>query len=240
MYEFSSRVRYSEVSGDGKLSTVALINYLQDCGAFHSEDAGFGLKWLTAHGNGWFVTTYQIRIDSLPELGEEIRIATYPTSMKGMIGERYFTIRSADNSVTYARAKSIWVLMDLAAAKPARVHAGMAEAYVLGEPPTDEDWGPRKIHPAERLLECYDFVVSPTYLDSNSHMNNAYYIEAAKDALPCDYDIAEIRIEYRKPAKLGERVHVFYGEHQDAASVVLKNDDGETYSVSEFRSRQSC
>ena len=36
MYEMKSRVRYSEVGADRKLTLISLIDYLQDCATFHS------------------------------------------------------------------------------------------------------------------------------------------------------------------------------------------------------------
>ena len=38
MYEFNSRVRYSEIDHHGTLTLPALINYFQDCSTFQSED----------------------------------------------------------------------------------------------------------------------------------------------------------------------------------------------------------
>ena len=34
MYSFDSRVRYSEVDEDRKLSLTGVINYMQDCSTF--------------------------------------------------------------------------------------------------------------------------------------------------------------------------------------------------------------
>ena len=38
MYTFDSRVRYSETDEEGNLSVVGIMNYLQDCSTFQSED----------------------------------------------------------------------------------------------------------------------------------------------------------------------------------------------------------
>ena len=40
MYTFTSRVRFSETDENGKLSLAGIMNYLQDCRVFHSEDVG--------------------------------------------------------------------------------------------------------------------------------------------------------------------------------------------------------
>ena len=43
MYSFDSRVRYSEVDEDRKLSLTGVINYMQDCSTFQSEDLNMGI-----------------------------------------------------------------------------------------------------------------------------------------------------------------------------------------------------
>ena len=48
MYEFNSRVRYSEIDHHGTLTLPALINYFQDCSTFQSEDVGLGTEVLKA------------------------------------------------------------------------------------------------------------------------------------------------------------------------------------------------
>ena len=46
MYQFKSRVRYSETGVDARLSLVGIMNYMQDCSTFQSEDCGVGLAYL--------------------------------------------------------------------------------------------------------------------------------------------------------------------------------------------------
>ena len=60
MYEFDSRVRYSEVDHHGTMTVPALINYFQDCSTFQSEDLGIGTTVLkespagnTRYTNQW-------------------------------------------------------------------------------------------------------------------------------------------------------------------------------------------
>ena len=46
MYEFNSRVRYSEIDHHGTLTLPALINYFQDCSTFQSELLNNGVERL--------------------------------------------------------------------------------------------------------------------------------------------------------------------------------------------------
>ena len=40
MYTFDSRIRYSEVGEDKRLTLISLVDYFQDCSTFQSEDLG--------------------------------------------------------------------------------------------------------------------------------------------------------------------------------------------------------
>ena len=69
---FRSRVRYSEIDEDGKLTLPAILNYFQDCCTFHSEDVGLGMKKLRKIHRGWVLSSWQIIVERYPEHGEEL------------------------------------------------------------------------------------------------------------------------------------------------------------------------
>ena len=51
-----------------------------------------------------------------------------------------------------------------------------------------------------------EIVVPQFFIDSNHHMNNEKYVMLAQQLLPNDFEISELRVEYRKEAKLGDTV----------------------------------
>ena len=60
MYEFDSRVRYSEVDHHGTMPVPALINYFQDCSTFQSEDLGIGTTVLKEEKRAWLLSYWQV------------------------------------------------------------------------------------------------------------------------------------------------------------------------------------
>ena len=132
MYQFDSRVRYSETDEQGKLSLTGIINYLQDCSTFQSEDIGLGVQYLKDNHRAWWLSSWQIVIDRYPRLGEEIVISTWPYDFKGIYGYRNFTIQ--DKSGTYlVRANSVWFFFDTEAGRPVRVREENVRGYGSGE-----------------------------------------------------------------------------------------------------------
>ena len=111
MYQTQGRVAFSQINERGYLSMVGILDYLQDCCTFHSEDVGFRVEDLVRAHRGWFVTSWQIKVHDLPKHGEYITVRTIPTQARGMIGERFFTIDAAEGDHCYIEAKSLWVFV---------------------------------------------------------------------------------------------------------------------------------
>ena len=56
VYDFTSRVRYSETDADAKLSLTGIMNYFQDCSTFHSEDSGVGVSYYEREKKAWLLS----------------------------------------------------------------------------------------------------------------------------------------------------------------------------------------
>lgn len=60
MYAFESKVRYSEVGEDTRMTLYSVLNYFQDCSVFHSESVGRGTAVQEELGRAWVLTGWQI------------------------------------------------------------------------------------------------------------------------------------------------------------------------------------
>lgn len=198
MYEFESRVRYSETDTKGQLTWLALMDYFQDCSVFHSEAVGLGVDvWTNTH-RAWILSSWQICADELPHLGEAVRTQTWAYGMKGFYGYRNFSMNRPDGT-RLAYANSVWVLMDTQKGVPARVTDAIAEAYGL-EPQLPMQCSARKIELPSGYEEREPLVVPSYFIDSNHHMNNSRYVQVAMEYVPEAFAIREIRVEYKKAA----------------------------------------
>ena len=231
-YQFESRVRYSEVGEDQRLTLPGVIDYFQDCSTFHSEDLGVGLEKLTARGKAWILASWQIQIERLPVLGEKIVIQTWPYNFKGFYGERNFRILD-DKGQTLASAASMWIYLDVASKRPSRVDEDIQNAYVLEEPLA---LGPisRKIPMPAGSVKKDSFSVMRSHLDTNHHVNNGQYIVMAEEYLPEGFQVKQIRVEYRKSAVLHDVIVPFVHEEADQCTISLCDIDEKPYAVIEF------
>lgn len=236
MYQFDSRVRYSETDEHGKLSLTGIINYLQDCSTFQSEDIGLGVSYLKANHRAWWLSSWQIVIDRYPKLGEEIVISTWPYDFKGIYGYRNFTIQ--DKSGNYlVRANSVWFFFDTEAARPVRVREEDVRGYGDGEEKLAMDYAPRRISVPKDYETGEPVVVARHHLDTNHHVNNAQYVEIAREVLP-ELRIGEIRVEYKKAAVLGDVMIPHISRNDEGYTVSLCEKEGSPHAIIWLREQQ--
>ena len=62
MYSFNSRVRFSETDTNRKLSITGLMNYLQDCSIFQSEDVGVGFAHVQKTKKSWLLSAWNVEV----------------------------------------------------------------------------------------------------------------------------------------------------------------------------------
>lgn len=233
MYTFQSRVRYSEIDRRGFLSLNAVVNYMQDCSTFQSEDLGLGLVYLQEHHYIWLMNSWQIVVKELPRLGEEIIIGTWAYDFKGTYGYRNFLIKDK-NEKTLAMANSIWVLYDLDKNMPRRVSTEDVQGYPI-EPKLEMEYAPRKIQIPEQGEKKEAFPVRNYHIDTNQHVNNGQYIQMAQEFLPKEFQAGQVRAEYRKPALYGDWIQPYLIAQPDGYLVCLNETREKSFAVIEFK-----
>ncbi|MDO4167043.1 MAG: thioesterase [Eubacteriales bacterium] len=235
MYTFDSRVRYSETDEDARLTLESMIDYMQDCTNFQSEDLGVGLEYHRERQIMWVLNFWQIVIDEYPRMGEWITVGTQSFGFEKMFGHRNFLITQKDApEKRVAVANSLWVLMDLQKGRPMIVSPEIGEVYGVHEP-LPMEYASRKIKvPGEGGEARQGFVVKEYHLDTNHHVNNGQYVRMALEALAEDFVVRELRVEYRKQAVLGDEITpVIYCRDQERL-VALNGSDGKPYAVVQF------
>ena len=235
MYEEKGKVRYSEIDSEGKLTIPALMNYFQDCTNFQSESLGVGFKTLMEHDLAWILSSWQICVNKMPGLAEDIKTQTWPTDFKGFFGTRNFCLRSADDEVL-AYANSIWVLIDIKTGKPTRVPDFVADRY-QNEPPIPMECSERKIKAPTEYVEKDPIPVLKFFIDTNKHVNNEKYVMIAQEFLPEGFELGEVRVEYRKAAVLNDTLYPKVTEEADRITVNLTDEEGKTYAIILFLKR---
>lgn len=232
-YSFDSRVRYSEIGEDKKLTLNSIINYFQDCSTFHSEEIGMGMDYLAKKKQAWVLLAWQIVVERYPSLCENIRISTWPYDFKRFMGSRNFVMEDEQgNRVAYAN--TLWTYLDLEAGHPVSVNEEQIKAYELEEK-LDMDYAPRKIRIPARTIDFPSFTVKPHHLDTNHHVNNGQYVLMAMEYIPVGFTVKEMRAEYKNQAVLDDIIVPRVHEENGIFTVVLDSPSGEVYAIVELK-----
>ena len=232
MFEFDSRIRYSECAQDGKLSLAGLVNYFQDCAVFHSSDVGRGpATWKKEH-YAWMLASWQIVVNRYPKMNEVVRTRTQAYNFHGFEADRNFLMWDEKGELL-AFANSRWIYFDTEAGRPIRIPKLEVEAYGV-DPEFEMEKAPRHIKmPSEGITEKRTFKVRATNLDTNGHVNNEQYISMALAYLPAGIKVRELRVEYLSQAYLGDilapRVY-----HDTEGYIVRLDMNGKACAVMQF------
>ena len=237
MYTFDSRVRYSEVDESGVLSLSSVINYMQDCSTFQSEDLGLGVRYLKEHRHVWLLHSWQIEIERQPALAEKISVSTWAYGFKGMYGYRNFAIDGEDGRLI--KANSIWVFYDTDRKRPVKVMEDEVQGYGC-YPRLDMEYAERKIAMPEGGEEREPFPVRQYQIDTNGHVNNGQYIRMAQEFVPRSLKPVSLRAEYRKSAVYGDILYPVSAVTEGGCTVSLNDAEGKPYVIAEFRERNDC
>lgn len=235
MYQLKSKVRYSEADSNSKLTYHALLNYLQDSSTLHSEELGESGAQLLEQNMAWILSFWQVCIEEMPKLSENITVSTWPYSTKGLFGQRNFCVETEDGK-RIIRANSIWVLIDPKTGRPIRITDEVSSHYP-NEPKLEMNYCDRKILIPTEYEEKEPVQVPKYFIDTNHHMNNGKYVMVAEEYLPENFDVHEIRVEYKKAAVLGDVLYPRVTIKEKEVTVVLVDEKGNTYATVLFLDR---
>jgi len=207
VFEKQFRIRTYEVDFRGRVSPVAILNYLQDAAGEHAYQLGVAVTDLFPKGLTWVLSRSHLKLFHASGVGEVLRVRTWPSRRDQRFTCREFELHDRrDNMV--ALATSSWAVLDLATRRPVRLGSCLP-AYPL-EPrrAVDDDFAtlPR-LETVERELP---FRVRLMDMDLNRHVNNAVYAAWALETVPLqvaeELRLAEIEIAFRAEARYGDTV----------------------------------
>ena len=130
------------------------------------------------------------------------------------------------------KANSIWFFFDTEAGRPVRAQESDIRGYGSGEEKRLEmDYAPRRILIPENAVKMPVITVLPHHIDTNRHVNNAQYVAIAREALPEDIRIRELRVEYKKAAVQGDEMIPCISREGSDYTVALCDREGTAYAV---------
>ncbi len=128
-YELRLRVRTYEVDALGHVNNAVYLNYLEQAATEHAEVMGFGRERLTALGGLFVVRRHEIDYLGAAVMGDELRVTTWPESIKGPRAVRRYEIRREAGGKPLVQASTLWAWID-SRGRPRPVPREIIDAFV--------------------------------------------------------------------------------------------------------------
>ena len=107
-----------ELDSRRRMSLPVLFRMLQDAAEQHAVSLGFGTETLLQKNLSWLLYRLHIRLDGLPEGRQDIAVTTWPSLTDSRLAYREFTACAGGEAEPFARATSVWILLDIVRRKP--------------------------------------------------------------------------------------------------------------------------
>ena len=229
IYKEKFKVGLKDVWKGNEVSNIAILEYLEDIAAYHSDSVGYGVNTTHITNLNWVLLDWKVKVLKRPTYGQELDIHTWSRSVEKFYAYRDFEVYDKNNELCVI-ATSKWLLINSKTEKIARVDPEMAAKY---QSETEKSVFPekdiKKLVEPDHLDREIEYTVQRKDIDVIGHMHNLYYLNLAYEALPeqiynqrpFDY----IRIMYKKEMKLGEKVVCKYVKQGDKNIIVIKSKD---------------
>lgn len=211
LYERALRLGSEHVDCFRRLRASTLFALFQSASMRHMEELGLGRDRTLDRGLLWVVARQYVVIDRMPIYDERVTLRSWPGKTLRVLFPRYYEILSGSGE-TLVRGSAVWTLMD--ESTRTIVLSGEFGDWIEGVTTGRELPYLTRIAPIE-TPNRFDFTVPYSYVDLNGHMNNTRYFDMLEDRLPAAKSgklLREVRAEYHAEARLGETVHIAWGE----------------------------
>lgn len=235
MYEYNTRVGFSQTDINHRMNVTEIIDAFQDCSCFHSDELGVGFDYLIPRDMVWVLNYWELEFDRTPEYGERLTVGTFPYEFKSFLGYRNFYLKDEKGDII-VKANSLWTLMDWKKMRPTRPDEKILAAYELSEK-LDMEYGARKIAIPENceVTEEECIKVRKHHLDLNGHVNNGQYIKIALSMIPQGIVYKRMRVEYRNQAHLDDIIYPVIYSQDGVYTISLNNSENKAYAVIELQ-----
>lgn len=224
-------LRTYECDARGRLHVPALMNLMQESANRNAADYGISIADLARRGLGWMLMRFRLTMHQYPQLGESIRVVTYPTAVEKYFIYRDFQVQAADGT-RLAEASSTWLVFGHATRSMVPL-PDFARSVAI----------PAGLTPLPRLPLKPDFATAPLLpdrdvsvtvgwfsIDVNQHVNNVAYVQWLLEALGANWltshSLSTLDLVYRGETQLGAQLRIQSGGAADALRHRLSDATG--------------
>lgn len=233
MYEYKFRVRYSECDRTGHLSLMGLLALFQDGGYLHAHDRGLDIHHSAQTEETWYLLTWNIRAEKMPEIGAQCTLTTWFYESRGVFARKNLLLRD-ENGKVLACGDTLWVYMDTKNGVPIPPPEGQFSPEDYGEK-WEMEYRSRKIAIPPSVEVLPPVTVSLEDVDTNRHVNNTRFAHMAFRAIGAPDGYTGLLAEYARQAYLGDVLTPLRAETEEGTLLSFRNAHGITAATFVFR-----
>ncbi|MCL2556817.1 MAG: thioesterase [Firmicutes bacterium] len=231
-YDYKKMIVDSDCDPSLTLSIGGALELMSDCEHLQIASDEFIDDYFKKNNYAWFLSARSIEVVKMPKFLDEVLVKTALYEINTITGNRSTFIYDKSGNVL-VKSNSFGVLVDLKTGKAIRRDAFLN--YKLAD-----NLGfnalPRKVEYETQAAVKVDSVVMPSYfLDHYNHVNNANYVRLASEYIDWNFAKGILRAEYKSAAASGDLVEIFKHEQKDRVIIDLRNVDGGSYCIIEFK-----
>lgn len=229
IYKENFKIGLKDVYRGNNVSNTAILEYMENIAAYHSDSVGYGINTLDETSVSWILLDWKIEVKKRPKYGQTLKINTWSRKIIKYYAYRDFEIYDDQNNLCVI-ATSKWLLINNKTGKIEKIESKMADKY---ESETENCVFPEEEIEQLTLPEVYtNSIIYETKrkdIDIIGHMHNIYYLDLAYEAMPEEIynkiTFNKIRIMYKKEIKLGDTVKCSYAFEDNKHIVAIQSQD---------------
>ncbi len=175
------KVHPKDVDFTGRMTTVALCDYILQSAGEDADSRGFGVRDLGKRDATWVLSRLAVETERPLAEHESFSIATWVESLDRIFTTRHHEVRDSDGNVT-ARATTQWSVIN----RTTRSLVSLDWLDCATEPRQIGIERPRKLRPAASYSTEESHRVRYSDIDFNGHTNTTRYIAWMFDMLDID------------------------------------------------------
>jgi len=236
-------VRGYDCGYGGPLTPFALANFFQEAAGAQAALIGIGMEEMWAKGLTWMLSRIDIRIDSVPQAGQNVIARTWPSGTRKLFAQRCLELVDGSGR-KYAGAMYEYIVVDMKTRRLMRPERTLPLDLSTDYPWPFEDLSPGIDDPSFEALsrhiagvgeegvpdspnsaaaggfsQSFAIEARARHIDHNGHVNNAHFINWLCDAVPFRQGqrFSRIKVDFVHEILKGEKVRAWAREATSAA-----------------------
>lgn len=229
IYQEKFKIGLKDVWKGKEVCNKAILEYLEDVAAYHSDSVGYGINTSDETHLSWILLDWKVKVIKRPQYGGILDIHTWSRNIIKCYAYRDFEVYDENHNLCVI-ATSKWLLINNQTGKIAKVEEKMAKKYESEiDKSVFEEKEIEKIKAPKNYKSSIIYEAKRKDIDIIGHMHNLYYLDIAYETLPEEVyqqrPFNEIRIMYKKEIKLGDELNCKYSKEENKHVVTIQSQD---------------